>query len=165
MKFAALIAAAITIAAPAMAQPTTWTTFNQTGGQLNHWGYDPSGNVWSGTTTQMGNQTINRFRSPSRRQGVVHRHAERPKRVSSHLRGRAYDPTWTALLLRASDTGFISEAELEAARRDLTPEQYEQEYACSLRRSDPRIVLRPEIAEAEAEGRIAVRRHSQRRNN
>ena len=41
------------------------------------------------------------------------------------------DPTWTALLLRASDTGFISDDELEAARRDLTPEQYEQEYSCS----------------------------------
>jgi phage terminase large subunit len=65
------------------------------------------------------------------------------------------DPTWTALLLRASDTGFISEAELEAARRDLTPEQYEQEYACSFDAAILGAYYGRELAEAEAAGRIA----------
>ena len=64
MKFAVLIAAAITIATPAMAQPTTWTT-NQMGGQLNHTGYDQQGNIWTGTTTQMGGQTNSTYYSPS----------------------------------------------------------------------------------------------------
>lgn len=41
------------------------------------------------------------------------------------------DPDWFALMLKASETGLISEGELVSARRDMTPEQYEQEFECS----------------------------------
>jgi hypothetical protein len=64
------------------------------------------------------------------------------------------DPTWTALLLRASDTGAISEAELEAARRDLTPEQYAQEYTCSFDAAILGAYFAKELDEAMAAGRI-----------
>jgi phage terminase large subunit len=64
------------------------------------------------------------------------------------------DPTWTALLLPAQATGFISEAELAAARRDLTPEQWEQEYGCSFDAAILGAYFGRELAEAEAAGRI-----------
>jgi len=64
------------------------------------------------------------------------------------------DPTWTALLLRASDTGVISDEELEAARRDLTPEQYEQEYACSFDAAILGAYYGRELVAAQEAGRI-----------
>jgi hypothetical protein len=64
------------------------------------------------------------------------------------------DPTWTALMLRASDTGAISEAELEAARRDLTPEQWAQEYNCSFDAAILGAYFAKELDEAQAAGRI-----------
>jgi len=64
------------------------------------------------------------------------------------------DRTWTALLLRARDTGFISDEELEAARRDLTAEQYEQEYACSFDAAILGAYYGRELAEAQEAGRI-----------
>jgi len=36
------------------------------------------------------------------------------------------DPEWFALLLRASDSGLITVNEIESARKELTPEQFEQ---------------------------------------
>jgi len=41
------------------------------------------------------------------------------------------DPAWFALMLKASETGLISEAELTVARGDLSEEQYAQEFECS----------------------------------
>ncbi len=41
------------------------------------------------------------------------------------------DPAWFALMLKASETGLICEEELEVARRDLSEEQYAQEFECS----------------------------------
>lgn len=41
------------------------------------------------------------------------------------------DEAWFHLALRASETGILPAAELEDARRALTPEQYVQEYECS----------------------------------
>jgi phage terminase large subunit len=38
---------------------------------------------------------------------------------------------WYALMLKASDSGLIPDAELELARRDLTDDQYAQEFECS----------------------------------
>jgi hypothetical protein len=64
------------------------------------------------------------------------------------------DPTWTALLLRASDTGAISEAELEAARRDLTAEQWAQEYNCSFDAAILGAYFAKELDEAQNAGRI-----------
>jgi hypothetical protein len=38
---------------------------------------------------------------------------------------------WFSMMLRASETGLIPDSELELARRDLTEEQYAQEFECS----------------------------------
>lgn len=40
-------------------------------------------------------------------------------------------PDWEAIVLRASESGYLAADELEAARRELPPEVYEQEYECS----------------------------------
>jgi phage terminase large subunit len=41
------------------------------------------------------------------------------------------EPGWYSSMLRASETGLIPEAELELARRDLSEDQYQQEFECS----------------------------------
>ena len=38
---------------------------------------------------------------------------------------------WFSLMLKASETGLIPQSELELARRDLSEEQYAQEFECS----------------------------------
>lgn len=38
---------------------------------------------------------------------------------------------WFHLILKASETGVLPDSELIAARRDMTPDQYDQEYECS----------------------------------
>jgi phage terminase large subunit len=68
--------------------------------------------------------------------------------------GAKLDPTWTALMLRASDTNFVAAEELEAARRDLTPEAYSQEFECSFDAAILGSYFGKEIAEAERTGRI-----------
>jgi hypothetical protein len=41
------------------------------------------------------------------------------------------DPTWFAMMLKASETGLVAASELALARSDLTEEQYAQEFECS----------------------------------
>lgn len=65
------------------------------------------------------------------------------------------DPDWTALMLRASESGLLPSSELDAARRDMTPEQYGQEYECSFDAAIMGAYFARELAEAEANGRIA----------
>lgn len=45
--------------------------------------------------------------------------------------GAVNDPDWFAMTLKASETKLVADAELEAMRKVLTPEQYEQELECS----------------------------------
>jgi phage terminase large subunit len=45
--------------------------------------------------------------------------------------GAVNSEDWFAMTLRASETGLVAAAELEDAKRMMTPEQYEQEYECS----------------------------------
>lgn len=61
---------------------------------------------------------------------------------------------WFHLMLRASDSGLLPKAELEDARRVMTPEQYEQEYECSFEAAILGAYFGKEIAEAERAGRI-----------
>jgi phage terminase large subunit len=64
------------------------------------------------------------------------------------------DPAWYALILRASESGLLDEQELVDARRDMTPEQYAQEYECSFEAAILGAYFGKEIAEAERQGRI-----------
>lgn len=50
---------------------------------------------------------------------------------TEHPGGAIADAEWLALTLRASETKILPEAELAAARRQMTEAQYEQEYECS----------------------------------
>ncbi len=66
------------------------------------------------------------------------------------------DPSWYAVKLRASETGLIDRAELAAAKLDMTPEQYEQEFECSFEAAILGAYFGKEMAEAERAGRIVA---------
>jgi phage terminase large subunit len=64
------------------------------------------------------------------------------------------DPDWFALMLRASETGLISDKELSDAARGMTPEQYAQEFECSFDAAIMGAYFGKEIAEAERDHRV-----------
>lgn len=64
------------------------------------------------------------------------------------------DSDWFALLLRASESGLISPDEIGAARKELTPEQFEQELECSFEAAILGAYWGKELAQLERDGRI-----------
>ena len=64
------------------------------------------------------------------------------------------DPTWFPFFLPASQTGILPRSELDAMRRDMTPEEYEQEAECSFDAAIKGAYFGKEMAEAERSGRI-----------
>jgi len=64
------------------------------------------------------------------------------------------DHRWFHAMLRASETKLLPAAELELARGDMTPEQYEQEFECSFEAAILGAYFGKEIAEADRQGRI-----------
>lgn len=64
------------------------------------------------------------------------------------------DPDWFPFMLRASTTGLLAEGELAAARQDMTPEQYEQEFECSFDAAILGAYYGKDISELERKGRI-----------
>lgn len=64
------------------------------------------------------------------------------------------DPDWFTLMLRASESGLLADEEIEAARKELTPEQFEQELECSFEAAIIGAYYGRELAEAERQGRI-----------
>lgn len=66
------------------------------------------------------------------------------------------DPDWLPLMLRASETGILPPAELADARKDMTPEQFEQEFECSFEAAITGAYYGREMAEAERAGRICA---------
>lgn len=64
------------------------------------------------------------------------------------------DPDWFRFMLRASETGLLAESELIAARQDMTPEQFDQEFECSFDAAILGAYFGREVAEAERAGRI-----------
>jgi phage terminase large subunit len=63
---------------------------------------------------------------------------------------------WFSLMLKASVTGILPLGELAAARLDMTPEQYEQEFECSFEAAILGAYYGKEMANAEAAGHIRV---------
>lgn len=64
------------------------------------------------------------------------------------------DNDWYSVMLRASETGLVDAAELEAARKLMTPEQYDQEFECSFEAAILGAYWGKEMAQAERDGRI-----------
>lgn len=61
---------------------------------------------------------------------------------------------WYSVVLRASQTKLIADAELVDARRTLTEEQYAQEYECSFDAAVVGAYYGKDVSIAEAEGRV-----------
>lgn len=64
------------------------------------------------------------------------------------------DPQWFFAEFKASETGIIPAHELTAARKDMTPDEYAQEYECSFEASVKGAIYATELQKARAEGRI-----------
>lgn len=65
------------------------------------------------------------------------------------------EPGWFSLMLKASETGLIAAEELALARRDLSEEQYAQEFECSFDAAVVGAYYGALMRKAEADGRIA----------
>lgn len=63
---------------------------------------------------------------------------------------------WYSVNLKASETGILDSGELEEAARDMTPEQYAQEFECSFEAAIIGAYFGKEVAEAERSGRITA---------
>lgn len=63
-------------------------------------------------------------------------------------------PDWFRLELKASDTGLIDPAELEAAQAQMTPDQFAQEFQCSFEAAIQGAYFGVEMRKAQEEGRI-----------
>ena len=68
-------------------------------------------------------------------------------------RARANPDDWQLLELRASESGILPMSELEEVRRQLTPEQFAQEYECDFAAALPGAYYGREMVAAEREGR------------
>lgn len=64
------------------------------------------------------------------------------------------DPTWFAEMFKSSDTNIVAPEELEAARKIMSPEQYEQEFECSFQAAVIGAYYGRLITDAETESRI-----------
>ena len=63
---------------------------------------------------------------------------------------------WFYLELRADESGLIDAKELDQAQRQLTPEQFAQEFLCDFAAALPGAYFGRELVEAEREGRIRI---------
>lgn len=63
-------------------------------------------------------------------------------------------PEWSSAIFRASETGVISEAELAAAREQMSEDEYDQEYECSWVASIPGAYYAEEFRRIDEEERI-----------
>jgi hypothetical protein len=66
------------------------------------------------------------------------------------------EANWFSLMLKASDTGLIPASELALAKRDLSEEQYAQEFECSFEAAVVGAYFGKLMARADAERRIAA---------
>ncbi len=64
------------------------------------------------------------------------------------------DPEWFSLMLKASETGLVADAELQSAQKMMSPEQYAQEYECSFEAAIRGAYWGKEMAAAMEQGRI-----------
>lgn len=66
----------------------------------------------------------------------------------------AENPEWFDALLKASETGILDPEELESARKDMTADQFAQEFECSFEAAIQGAIYAKELEAARADGRI-----------
>ncbi len=66
------------------------------------------------------------------------------------------DPTWFHAEFKASQTGIIVPEELAAARKDMTADEYQQEYECSFEASVKGAIYAGELETSRSSGRVAI---------
>jgi len=64
------------------------------------------------------------------------------------------DPDWYRVMYKASETGIIPQAELDAARGSMNNDAYRQEFECSFEAATPGSVYGREMQEIEEKGQI-----------
>jgi hypothetical protein len=64
------------------------------------------------------------------------------------------DPEWFFAEFKARETGIIPAHELAAARKDMTPDEYQQEYECSFEASVKGAIYATELSQARTDNRI-----------
>lgn len=64
------------------------------------------------------------------------------------------EPGWLSVTLRASETGLIPDGELQDARRQMTPEQFAQEFECEFNVPALGAIYRTELSAARDDKRI-----------
>ncbi len=69
------------------------------------------------------------------------------------------DPDWFAAMYRASETGVLDPRELDAACREMSPEEYEQEFECSFSAAVRGAYFGRLVADAEQQGRVCAVPH------
>lgn len=69
------------------------------------------------------------------------------------------EPGWYAAMYRASETGILDPEELEAAGREMSPEEFEQEFECSFSAAIRGAYYGGLIADAERDDRISCVPH------
>lgn len=74
-------------------------------------------------------------------------------------RARLSPAEWFLLELRASESGILDAEELDAARRQLTSDQFAQEYECDFAAALPGAYFGKELVIAERQGRITAVDH------
>ncbi len=66
------------------------------------------------------------------------------------------DPEWFYAQYKASETGYVTAEELAAARKDMTADEYDQEYECSFEAAVKGAIYAAELAAARSGSRIST---------
>lgn len=69
------------------------------------------------------------------------------------------DPSWFHAEYKASQTGYVAQDELDAARRDMTADEYQQEYECSFEAAVKGAIYSRELQAARSDKRVGVVPH------
>lgn len=70
--------------------------------------------------------------------------------------GAKLHPDWYFAEYKASQTGYLDASELENARRQMTPDEYAQEFECSFEAAVKGAIYTKELEQARTQGRITT---------
>lgn len=73
---------------------------------------------------------------------------------AKHGKEGILDPDWFCSMYKASETGILSQEELESNKRTMSEDEYEQEFECSFTAALSGAYFGKELAKCESDGRI-----------